>query len=293
MVCVESKTTSVHVNLRHSSHGCLLFYFLDCDRVKLFGFLMLPTLDIIMNETLILLDDFLAVQRDTSKYWVGDELLKVMFPGGISYEKLSDNTLENSIDLLSYQFAHYEPMCICLKAVPDDLKKIFRAALTDSYNYTYIAKETATDKVIAVLAGNEFKVLFHSNYTNIVPYKLSPLEAMISELEDVFVSRKPECLTNKTYFYIYALGVARKYVDTGVAIKLSLLLEGNLIKSGFTDVIAVASVKSVQKLLVNSYGFKEVQRAWCENFTYNEHTVFKDIEHTQYCALYHHRFPSC
>ena len=149
-----------------------------------------------------------------------------MFPSGISYEKLTEKTLEKSVNLLSYQFSHYEPMGVCLKTSPDDFKQLFRTVLQGSYDYTYIAREVATDQVIGVLAGNYFQTLFHRNFQGvlqeIIPDKLLPVADILGELEDTFVSRNPDCFTKTPYFYIYALAVAKKYVDSGISIKLSL-----------------------------------------------------------------------
>lgn len=226
-----------------------------------------------------------------SKFWKTPQDERDFFnPKGVVYEKLNINTLESAIDCISYNLSTYEPMNLALKTIPGENLKKLRKILNNSYNYSYVARNIVTNKVVGVLVGNNLDFFNSNDFSNELPDKFSPISAARSELENNFLSRKKyDSVDKQSIFYIFALCVNKIYRDTGVSLRLIRLLEKKIIESRFFSVFALSSVKSVQKSLVNTHRFKEIDRIWYQNFRYAGNQPFYNIENTDYYASYYRK----
>ena len=202
----------------------------------------------------------------------------------ISYEILRQNDLEEAIYCSVSAFINGEPTTKAVGGTPEDfhyMMTIFCQACVEE-GLSLIAKDKHTGQIIGNAISKDFLTFPQEGLEKISPALLSGF-SIFEKLENDYKAQHP--VKQGELCHLLSLGVLESFRLSNIGTELVLKAHDLAQKHQFKGVIAQVSNPISQHILLNKFGYEEVDAISYQDFEYQGRKIFSSITETESCQL--------
>jgi len=201
----------------------------------------------------------------------------------IYYQKATKEFFEENLTGFIESFSEHEPMGKALGITPEELVPLFRYSLWESMEYSFIAIDLSTGKVVGGVICNDL-LFFLESSSGPFSDKMNTIISLLEQMEASFVADFGP-FKNKDYLYHFATYVVPSYKGQDIATRLYQISEQAAAAKGFQNVMTVSTGLISQHIRIDKLGFRKVKELPYKSFWYEGQTVFEALDSTSCMTL--------
>ena len=203
----------------------------------------------------------------------------------IDYEVLRQHDVEETLLCSASAFSKGEPITKAVGASPEDfhymMKMICQACVEEGLSV--IAKDKKTVQIIGHAICKDFLTNFPQDGMDKISPALLSAFSVVDKLENDYKAQHP--VKRGELFHLLSLGVLEPCRLANIGTQLVLEAHQLAQKHQFKGVISEVSNPISQHILLNKFGYEELDAISYQDFEYQGRKIFSSITETESCQL--------